>query len=238
MYNNMSKSMYHHKHYNDTCNIKETCSFEGIRPATINKPYPDIAVTCKNKCYADILSEDFAGAVSELTAVTQYVNHEIRMSPIYCKAARTLLSIAQAEMTHLQRLGQLIMLLDGESCCELKFNTCYNAYDKPWTPNYINYQKTIRDMILADIDGEHKAIAQYKKHIQEINDPCIQANLARIIEDEMYHIRLLTELLHEIDHNSISKPCQCEYSTPQTSYNNHMDDTMGCMNDSYSHCDC
>lgn len=186
---------------NDICNIKENCNFEGVKPATLNKPYPEIKVMAQNKYYADILSQDFAGMTSELTAITQYINHEIRISPVFCKASRTLLSIAQAEMGHLQRIGLLIMLLGGESCCELKFDTCCNGKNTPWTPYYVDYQIYIRDMIIADIDGEHKAIEQYRKHIKEIDDPCIKANLERIIEDEMYHIRLLTELLHELDND-------------------------------------
>ena len=47
----------------------------------------------------------------ELSAIAQYINNENRMSCERCPLAKTILGIAMAEMMHLQKLGELIVLL-------------------------------------------------------------------------------------------------------------------------------
>ena len=42
-------------------------------------PYPPIQVREKNRDYADLLSIDYCGMVSELSAITQYINNQNRM---------------------------------------------------------------------------------------------------------------------------------------------------------------
>lgn len=177
------------------CKIKETCSFEGVTPAVLPLPYPKLQVRCENNEYAEILSNDFCGMVSELTAITEYINHEIRLSKEYCHIARTLLSIAQAEMIHLQMLGEVILLLGGH----LNYDASTKYGPVLWTPDFVDFGTNVTNMLIADINGENRAICQYQKHIEEINDPCIKALLGRIIEDEEYHIQLLTGLLEEVN---------------------------------------
>lgn len=53
-------------------------------------------------------------------------------------------------------------------------------------------------MILADIESEKQAIAQYTTHIKMIDDAHVNAVLKRIIVDEEYHIMLLQGLLAEM----------------------------------------
>ena len=52
-------------------------------------------------------------------------------------------------------------------------------------------------MIEDDIRAEREAIKQYQEHMRLIDDPSVRALLARIIEDEEVHIRLLEGLLQE-----------------------------------------
>ena len=52
--------------------------------------------------------------MSELSAITQYINNQNRMSCEKCPLAKMILGIAVAEMMHLQKLGELIDLLGGE----------------------------------------------------------------------------------------------------------------------------
>lgn len=51
---------------------------------------------------------DYCGSVSEMSAITQYINNENRMSAEKCSLARTILGIAVAEMIHLQMLEALL----------------------------------------------------------------------------------------------------------------------------------
>ena len=171
--------------------IQNNCDFRSVEPAFASLPYPPTQVAEKNKAYAKILTRDYCGIVSELSAITLYVNNQIRLSEQYCAVAQTVSSIAMAEMVHLQILGELVGLLGGK----LTYKAHYETQKLLWTPDYLNLKKQPRDMILDSIQSEKDGIAQYQKHIKEIKDPYITAMLTRIIRDEEYHIVLFTAML-------------------------------------------
>ncbi|MBE5961902.1 MAG: hypothetical protein E7256_11090 [Lachnospiraceae bacterium] len=181
--------------------LEATCDFESVSPAFAELPYPPTKVCKKNKYYADLLSVDYCGMVSELSAITLYVDNEITLSGEHCKVAQTILSVAMAEMTHLQILGELIVLLGGE----LSYSANYNCDKVMWTPEYLDTKKDAREILLEAIHGEKAGIHQYQKHIKEIKDPYIKAVLARIIKDEEYHIFLFKTLLEEFPEEKTSE---------------------------------
>lgn len=169
-----------------------TCNFMGVKPIMMDLPYPPIQVSGKNPVYANLLSLDYCGSVSEMSAITQYINNENRMSCEKCPTAKIILGIAMAEMIHLQKLGELIFLLGGQ----IDFTARYqNGKQKLWTPECLNIPENIRKMIAADIQSEKAAIQQYQMHIKMINDSHVNAVLSRIIKDEQYHIMTLQALL-------------------------------------------
>ena len=47
--------------------ITNDCSMAGIKPAVLPMPYPPIQAWCRNPGYAAILTNDYCGAVSELS---------------------------------------------------------------------------------------------------------------------------------------------------------------------------
>lgn len=175
--------------------LEDTCSFMDVRPLMAEGPYPPVQVQGKNRLYANLLSIDYCGFVSELSAITQYINNENRLSSENCPVAKTLLGIAMAEMMHLQKLGELIALLGGNVDYIARMR---NGAQRMWTPKYLTLPRNPRDMILADIQSEKDAIHQYIIHMEMIGDDCVDAVLARIIMDEEYHIVLLEDLLKEI----------------------------------------
>lgn len=175
--------------------LSNTCSFENVRPIMAALPYPPIQVQNKNQAYANLLSIDYCGSVSELSAITQYINNENRLSCENCSMAKTILGIAMAEMMHLQKLGELIFLLGGTIDFTAKYR---NGKQKMWTPEYLTFPENVKNMLLADIEAEKAAINQYTMHINMINDNCVNAVLARIIKDEEYHIMLLQALSKEL----------------------------------------
>ncbi len=175
--------------------VTNHCNFSGIRPYMADLPYPPIQVREKNQAYAGLLCVDYCGAVSELSAITQYINNENRLSCENCAAAKTILGIAMAEMMHLQKLGELIVLLGG--------NVGYSAGTgngrmKMWTPEYLTLPVHAEQMIMADIEAERAAIRQYRMHMRMIKDDCVNAVLARMIQDEEYHMMLLKALHNEV----------------------------------------
>ncbi len=174
--------------------ITDSCDFRGVSPIMMDLPYPPVQAEERNLAYANLLSIDYCGSVSEMTAILQYINNENRMSCEKCSLAKTILGIAMAEMIHLQKLGQLIVLLGGNIDFSAKFQ---NRRQKLWSPEYVMISNNVERMILADIDAEKDAINQYRIHMKAMNDACVNAVLARIIKDEEYHIMILEALLKE-----------------------------------------
>lgn len=170
------------------------CNFAGVRPIMMDLPYPPVRVREKNQIYANLLSIDYCGSVSEMTAITQYINNENRLACEKCPIAKTILGIAMAEMIHLQKLGELIFLLGGNIDFTAKHQ---NGMHKMWSPGYLNIPENAGKMMYADIEAEKAAINQYKMHMKMMNDPYVNAVLARIIKDEEYHIMLLQALVKE-----------------------------------------
>ncbi len=98
------------------------------------------------------------------------------------------MGIAMAEMMHLQKLGELIVLLGGTVDFTAKYR---NVRPKMWTPEYLTIPEKVEKMLEADIEAETAAITQYTMHMNMIQDGYVNAVLARIIKDEEYHIMLL-----------------------------------------------
>ncbi len=117
------------------------------------------------------------------------------MSGEACSIAGTLLGIAMAEMMHLQKLGELMCLLGGRIDFAAKQQ---NGKQKLWTPAYLTLTDNVRQMLSADIEAEKAAVNQYRMHIKMINDAYVDAVLARIIQDEEYHIMLLQALMQKV----------------------------------------
>lgn len=72
------------------------CNFMGVAPIMMDLPYPPLQVKEKNPAYAQLLGVDYCGAVSEMSAITQYINNENRLSCDECEMAKTILGIAMA----------------------------------------------------------------------------------------------------------------------------------------------
>lgn len=178
--------------------LKDECNYRNVQPIMMDLPYPPIQATEKNQEYANILSFDYCGSVSEMSAITQYINNENRMSCEKCDIAMIVLGIAMAEMIHMQKLGQLIYLLGGN----IDFSTRHrNGKQQMWTPEYLNIQDNVVNMLLADIESEKAAIKQYRTHIRMIRDKYVNAVLSRIIKDEEYHIMILQILVKDLKQN-------------------------------------
>lgn len=172
--------------------MENDCNFVSVSPALMALPYPPVRVREENREYADLLSNDYCGTVSEMSAITQYINNENRMTATQCPLAKTILGIAMAEMIHLQKLGQLIFLLGGEVDFTARHQ---NGKQEMWSPSFISIPQNVNQMIWADIDAERAAIHQYKVHMNRIRDDYVNAMLMRIIQDEEYHIMMLQALL-------------------------------------------
>jgi bacterioferritin len=156
----------------------------------VNLPYPEPKAETKNIPYANILLKDYAGEVSEFTAVSLYAYQHFVSDGIYKDYAELIVGVSVIEMKHLELLGETIKLLG------IKPMYIDNGIPpgKLWSPLYVNYTTEIIKMLKEDIESENKAIENYKHHIALIQDKYIKKLLERIILDEELHIKLFTQL--------------------------------------------
>ncbi len=157
----------------------------------LKRPYPPIEVEQENVEYAKILLEDYAGEGGEDTAIHEYLFQSL----VREEEKEIFKEIAEMEMHHLFILGELIWKL-GYCPAFYTVDSSINC-PIPWTSKYLNYSLDFKDILLEDIEREQRTIQRYQKHIEEIQDPYIQNILARIIEDEEYHICCLETLYHQ-----------------------------------------
>ena len=124
--------------------LAQTCSFMDVRPIMAELPYPPVQVRERNPGYANLLSIDYCGSVSEMSAIHQYMNHEIRLSGELCSVAKVLLGIAMAEMIHMQKLGELILLLGGSIDLTAKYR---DGSKRVWTPQYLRSPEQAKEIL-------------------------------------------------------------------------------------------
>lgn len=157
-------------------------------------PYPEISCNDKNKSYANLIQVNYAGAISELTAINQYIYHSLAISEKFKDAAHCLKHIAMVEMEHLEILGKLIITLGGNP----RFEINKGGRKLEWSPKFIEYGSNLASMLRENIDGEKAAIRQYKETIKLIKDEKVKEILERIVKDEEIHIKTLVLLYNEV----------------------------------------
>ena len=160
-------------------------------------PYPEIRVEKENLYYADLLSEDYAGMVSETTAVMLYSYQHFDKFNSDKEFSKIIEEIGRVEMMHLEMLGKTIKLL-GKSpiykVCEALSDNCVF-----WNSKYVNYKTSLKDMLKIDIFSEESAIKTYTEHKKIIKDKYIREMLSRIILDEKRHLEIFKEMLSNLN---------------------------------------
>lgn len=152
---------------------------------------PTLKVEKENKEYAQILLEDYAGNISEDTAIHQYLYQALIVDNSSLK--KSLTRIAITEMHHLHILGEIIELLGGNPF----YGTIKNHHIDSWDASNINYEKNPYVFLKNNITQENIAIKHYKMRIKQIDDDYIKEILENIILDEQNHIKIFYSFLEE-----------------------------------------
>lgn len=180
---------------------------KGCEPPNIYKcaypaPYPEVRVSGPNPKYAQLLLEDYAGMVSELTAVTQYTYHHFVLEEANKEVADLLSCTALVEMHHLEILAETIFMLGVDP----RYRTIErNNTERYWEGTFVFYGTALCDRLTADVAGEWAAISNYRKHQRMIDDPYIKRTLERIILDELHHVGLFNQAIHKYCHPHLPK---------------------------------
>lgn len=154
-------------------------------------PYPEVGVSETNDQYLRLILEDYAGVSSEMTAVNQYDYQRLILDYPTCKEiSEAIEEISKVEKLHLEMLGEIVILLGGDS----RYWSIQKGNPTYWSPQYISYNKSPRDILLENIRAEEKAIKQYSQHIEKIKDREILQVLKRIVLDEQLHLEIFKDL--------------------------------------------
>lgn len=157
-----------------------------------NLPYPSLQDIQPNCHDLHCIYNDYAGMVSELSAITQYVYHQLlAKEQNFTTIGKDLLSIAQVEMRHLNILGGVILRLGGAPT----FTYEKDHQLRYWNGGMIDDCTQIKTMLLEDLRLEQDTIACYKRQAQQVSQPTISAVLNRLILDEDIHVERLQSLL-------------------------------------------
>ncbi|NLH00378.1 MAG: rubrerythrin family protein [Clostridiales bacterium] len=161
------------------------------RMCELRIPYPPPKAEKKNILYASLLTNDYAGIISEMSAVSVYTYQHIATP--YGRISEVLRCISAVEMRHMKMLGSLIVSLGGNPRIAVKLGRGYNY----WSSQCISYETNPRIYLREDLACERAAITSYKLRITQIDDNAVRKVLERIILDEERHVELLTALCNE-----------------------------------------
>lgn len=166
-----------------------------------NNSYPEVRVERPNIEYAELLLQDYAGVVSEDTAIHLYMYQSFLQDEKWEEFSEALEDIAIVEMHHLDLLGKTILKL-GLNPIFATINSENNNI-MYWTSENVDYTDEIKKMLQVDIKAETLAIEQYKLHKEIINDKYIKVLLNRIIQDEEEHLKIFKELYAKVEKNQL-----------------------------------
>ncbi len=162
----------------------------------IDLPYPEVMVEEKNPYYADLLSQDYAGRGSELTAVMLYSYQHFDKFKENKEFAKIIAEIAEVEMKHLELLGETIKLLGKEpvyKTCESTRGDCIM-----WSATNVDYETDLKGMLEINIKSESTAIKTYTNHRKIIKDKYIKELISRILLDEERHLSIFKTLYNSL----------------------------------------
>lgn len=162
------------------------------KPLIVDKAYPTTDNLTRDAASLCIISPAYASSESELNSTLQYVYHSICFSKSGREdIAEVLISIAIAEMLHLELLGKTLYCL-GAAPVYARFPA--SRFDF-YSAKYVSYSRTLHDMLEDDLIGERHAIAGYEKMLKNLRNGQCADIISRISEDERLHAEKLESIL-------------------------------------------
>lgn len=163
-----------------------------MKPLIVDLPYPSTDTLKEDVRSGYIISFAYATLKGELTATLQYVYHHFYFGEIEPKDADILMSIAVAEMHHVDILGSAMLKLGVPP----KYVQCPNT-NNYFNTSTVSQSTTPQKMIMDDIQGEMTAIADYQKMLFVLKNEQVEAIIQRIILDEQLHLETLKMMLEK-----------------------------------------
>ncbi len=157
--------------------------------------YPSLEEIGEDAVTLRMLAPYYAGRDGELTAILQYVYQSVVFSETGKKEfARALVQIAVEEMHHLELLATMIAKLGAPPV----FTACPPYPVGYYSAACVNYTRSPRQMLCADICAEENAVSGYENVLCRIKNAPVAAVITRILEDEKKHLKTFNELLTKL----------------------------------------
>ncbi len=159
-------------------------------------PYPSLEGLHPDEQDLRWMEENYCGLTSEMTAIAQYVYHQLNAKGEgSAKIASTLLSISMVEMRHLNLFGDAIVKLGGDP----QFSYPQAGKQVYWSGNQVDDYRLLRPMLLSDLKLEEETIRSYTRQAETTLQSQLSALLWRIIADEVIHAETLRSLIDSLD---------------------------------------
>lgn len=162
------------------------------KPLTLPEPFPSVKDISNDAYSLRIISPAYASSTGELNAILQYIYHSFFFEKCgYKDVAEKLVSIAVAEMLHLELLGKTILALGAPPVYCRYPNSGFDFYNT----KYVAYSRSLKFMLEDDILGEKHAISEYDSMLKKLHNRQIKEIVSRIKADEILHLQTLQNIL-------------------------------------------
>lgn len=164
------------------------------KPLTLPEPFPSTKDISADAYSLRLISPAYASSTGELNAILQYIYHSFFFERCgYKDVAEKLVSIAVAEMLHLELLGKTILALGAPPVYCRYPNSGFNFY----STKYVAYSRSLKFMLEDDILGEKQAISDYDNMLKKLHSRQIKEIVSRIRSDEILHLQTLQNILSD-----------------------------------------
>lgn len=164
------------------------------KPLTLPEPFPSTKDISADAYSLRLISPAYASSTGELNAILQYIYHSFFFDRCgYKDVAEKLVSIAVAEMLHLELLGKTILALGAPPVYCRYPNSGFNFY----STKYVAYSRSLKFMLEDDILGERQAISDYDNMLKKLHSRQIKEIVSRIRSDEILHLQTLQNILSD-----------------------------------------
>ena len=164
------------------------------KPLTLPEPFPSIKDISNDAYSLRVISPAYASSTGELNAILQYIYHSFFFEKCgYADVAEKLVSIAVAEMQHLDILGRTILALGAPPLFCRYPNSGFDFY----STKYVAYSRSLKFMLEDDILGEKQAISEYDCMLKKLKNKQVKEIVSRIRQDEILHLETLQKILSD-----------------------------------------
>lgn len=164
----------------------------GKKDDFLGRSYPALKSYCKNSYYSGILQNLYAGSEGEVIIFLQLRYHSNVLKNFNAKISSVLEEISMCDLKHQELLASAIEKTYG--------NPVYATSTGKWIGGrQIDYVKSVKQILSANLEAKEKSIIDYKVAISKIDNVQIKLLLGAILADEENHRLILKKLLKSIE---------------------------------------